>query len=589
MKKILVASLLGCLVCSGADVFSNVYFYSRGFGTDLDGDGKLDVETEGRDSLNGGYFAYDGVIGWDSLRFTNEWAHLPYRGTTNYVQSLYLRQGKHATGNWDIPVRLRLKNETVCAITEQTTANYTIFVRFRPDLTQPGGNSPILWFGNNSSNKRGVMIMLNNNYWRDDATTTLCVFYGLTSWYPPHDNYSLPVGNADEMRVSMGQWNDLVFSIKGKEMRVLLSRAGGSPDARHTFYDTKTLALGEHNLVPQSGAQLILGMEESNKEWYSMGSRFNAFRGSIQTLALWTNSMTEAEMRTVAAYPRMDRWRLGVENGTASEFGTAAVGAAVDVEGDTWAVPALAAANDSFTIRFPLDASGDAQMNEFVRIKGVDGGASAVLKVAVNGVPCTGVRAVKAGQWTSWFVPAESLLANATNEVVVTRVDAGDAFTFDVAAFGGSVQYGEDNGGTSENGSEWAMQNREYDLIGANWMDGTRALFGGGGDNPQSAYTNQLVRFSIPEDLQDDELDYRLTVRTTSEHRMVIFFNDEKIEPGASCYGARTYNIPAQLLRVTNEVNIINDEDYNGSYTGIDFMRFNVQEPPAPGTVMLLR
>ncbi len=621
----IVVGIIAVCTSMQADVYSNVYFWSRGLASDLDGDGQLDAN-EGRDSLNRTTFDYvvrnSGTTAEQPpISHTNEWAHLPYRGTTNFVHSLYLPQSviitnaEEGTG-YGYPCTIDIPNSVVKGLTTQERANYTIFMRFRPDAHQPYVNnySWLVRFGHSGGSKRGLMFGFAGvtdqvHHYGGDAglyytnrTAYLSIFYGGYCWNP----------NTTNARLNLGNWNDLVISADGPKIRVLLSRdgyiagfennydnssVGGSVVAWPTIYYEHTIPEGydlrpyDEKSVFQIGSESAVSGRHAYPPPSQNSNHWKAFRGAIQTIALWTNALTEAQMREAIAWPRMDKWRLGIEDGKANEFAAAAESAVVDVEGDIWAVPPLEAGK-SVTVRFPLDASGDAKMNQFVRIKGIENATPAVLKVAVNGTICEGTKTVQAGRFTRWFVPAELLKANATNEVTITRADAGSTpFRMDVVAFGGSVQYCEDNGSTHENHGEGRYQNTQYyDLIGGNWFEGNRAIFGGRG-NSTTTYTNQLVRFSLPEDVQGLNLDYRLTLRTAGNHRIDVFFNDTQLADGvvADHAGGLSYDISADLFKTVNEVNVVNVSDWvNGSYIGIDFIRLSVQKPPT-GMIMILR
>ncbi len=625
---VVVGFVAVCACCVQADVYSNVYFWSRGLATDLNGNGQLDAN-EGRDSLNRTTFSYTvrnagTTAEQPPISFTNEWAHLPYRGTTNFVHSIYLPQSVTVTdpetgAGYGYPCTIDIPNATISALTNQERANYTIFMRFRPDVNQP--HPSYTWlvnFGHNSGKdpvteipyKRGLMIgftaiTTNQHHYGGTSgpyytnyTSRVCIYYGGASFSPA------------DTSVNLGNWNDLIISCEGQKIRVLLSR-DLYIDGFENNYNISSISLwptiyrettadSSYDLRPygttkafQIGAESAISTRQEYKSPASSnGNQWKAFRGSIQTIALWTNALTEAQMREAIAWPRMDKWRLGIEDGKANEFAVAAEDAVVDVEGDTWALPPLAA-NGTMTINFPLDASGDAKMNQFLRIKGVDGGVNALLKVSVNGTPCEGSKVVQANRFTRWFVPSELLRANATNTLIVTRVDTGSTpFRMDVAAFGGSVQYGEENGTSNENHGEGRYQNTAfYDLIGGNWFEGNRAIFGSGGEG-KSSWTNQLIRFSLPTDLQNLNHDYRLTIRTVnSTHPFDLYFNGEKLAEGVTANGVagRSYDIPASFFKATNEVNFINVSDWvDGSYTGIDFLRLSVQKPPT-GMIMILR
>ena len=117
------------------------------------------------------------------------------------------------------------------------------------------------------------------------------------------------------------------------------------------------------------------------------------------------------------------------------------------------------------------------------------------LRVTVNGTDI-GAKAVAPGRATRWFVPESLLQAGVTNVLQVTRTDAGSTpVNIDVAYFGGSLQYGERDNSHYEFSVEGRYQSGKqniYPLIGANWFDGARAIFG---SNGSSAYTNTVITF----------------------------------------------------------------------------------------------
>ncbi len=604
LVRLICASIVAACAYVHADVYSNVYFWSRGLATDADGDGVMDIG-EGRDSLNRPEFNGFQEVRHDP-RYTNEWAHLPYRGTTNLVQAIYLPQKVEITdaaaGTGSIwPCSFRLLDTIKDTLAYQEKANYTFFMRFRPDVVQPGKAFILLNAGHGT--KRGIMLgcesikEVEHKYtWNGvsraytNRVGKFVFYYGGSAWAP----------DAARMQFYLGNWNDLVLSVDGQKVRLLLSCDGHvnsfgndygnssystSNGGLHTIYRDVSIN-AEYNLCPHNESKITLGGQNTKTiaQSYNAANGYNFFRGSIQMVAIWTNALMEAEMREAAAWPRMDKWRLGVEDGSADEFAAADAGAAADVEGDTWAVPALGA-NESVTIRFPLDASGDAKMNQFVRIKGVDGGAQASLKIFVNGTQCEDSKYVSSERFTRWFVPAELLQANATNSVVITRVDSGATpFRADVVAFGGSVQYGEQNGNTNENGLEGYNQNATYNLIGGNWFDGTRAIFGGGWSP-----STQAIQFSLPEDLQGKKLDYRMELRTIYNRDTVsVIFNGQTLTEGVAGGTEIALDVPAELFQTTNLLEVKNTGTTAGSYIGLDYVRFSVQKPKG-GLVLLVR
>lgn len=617
------AFVLGIAVVASADVYSNVFFWSRGIGGDADGDGLFD-KAELRDSVHPG-FSTTCVLGGVAPVYTNEWAHLPYRGTTNFVKSIYLSHpvtitNEETGAGYGRSSAIRIPSAVIEPLINAEKPSYTVYLRFKPDLDQPHPTySWILNMGNNGGatpRKRGLMIgfhgvtdvgyQYGEKYYYTNRLGSAHVMFGGAGW----------TVDSAHMRVGLGVWNDLIVSVDGTgekgKISVLHSRDGyswqffdsytnSSVNVWHTCYKEKAdIDQSVYDLRPNGN--MVLGSENHTGSVNSYtnhasinGNHWKSFRGQIQTLAFWTNALSEAEMREAIAYPRMDLWRVGLDNDAATEFYDATSGEPVDVEGDVWRVPALAA-GESATFRFPLDGWGEATMNEFLRIKSTSSSSPATLKVAVNGTACDGAKSVVPGRSARWFVPVSILKANATNEVVVTRTDAGTgAFTVDSVRFGGSVQFGHLNGSADEFTMEGNYQNNVYDLIGANFFDANRAIFGGT-DNVDSdgrkRFTNQIVRFSVPDDLMNRGDSYTLAYRVQSQpsQTLDVTLNGRTLVAGETADAvARTLDVPAAFLRPTNEVRFINSGVYEkGLYFGIDYFQFSVQKPAA-GLFLILR
>lgn len=616
---------IGIAAAASADVYSSVFFWSRGMGADKDGDGLFGAR-ELRDSVHPGFSATC-VPGASTVAYTNEWAHLPYRGTTNFVKSIYLSHpvtitnAETGAGYGDISA-IRIPSTVIEPLIAAEKPSYTVYLRFKPDLDQPHPSySWILNMGNNGNakpRKRGLMIGFNGvrdvgyqygeKYYYTNRLGTAYVMFGGAGW---------TVGSGS-VRVGLGVWNDLIVSVDGTgekgKISVLHSRDGyswqfgdsytnSSANVWRTCYsELPNIDQSVYDLRPNGN--MVLGSENhtGSRQVYfdhsptnANGNHWKAFRGQIQTLAFWTNALSEAEMREAIAYPRMDLWRVGLDNDAATEFYDAVTGEPVDVEGDVWRVPPLAA-GESATFRFPLDGWGEATMNEFLRIKSTSSSSPAALKVFVNGTPCDGAKSVTPGRSTRWFVPASLLMADATNEIVVTRTDPGDgAFTIDSVRFGGSVQFGHLDGSTYEFTMEGNYQNAVYDLIGANFFDASRALFGGTPNEEgyaRGAFSNQVVRFSVPDDLMNRGDSYALAYRVQSSpsQTLDVTLNGRTLVAGETADGvARTLDVPAAFLQPTNEVRFINTGVFKSNvYFGIDYFQFSVQKPAA-GLFLMLR
>ncbi len=617
MKKRLFAYAAAACIAGGMalssfgdDVYAKAFYWCRGMGVDANGNGKLD-SGELYDSLNlHAPASHD--IGSGRAVFTNQLVRMPYRGVLRQTQCLYLPQEVVVTNaetgtGYMYPNTFKLPSYVPNAIANNP--HFAIAIRFRPDSTQVQANYRwIFTCGHTSSaEKRGFMFGFvatgdhvssysSNRYVFTNKWATATLYYGSRSWQP----------NTDVCKINLDAWNDVVLSVDGQKISMLVSRDGyynprnatsvtNSTLAHYnTTYYTTTAPDG-YNVSPKPNSSFMIGSELSSSGSIAWSTNVNnnaakTFRGSIQSIAVWTNSLTEAEMRAAAAWPRMDLWRVGVENDATTEYNGSGSATTVDVDADRWSAPPALAAGGSITYRFPLNTTGEAQMPEVFRIKTTSSSGAGTLRVAVNGT-ALGSKLVSPGRATRWFVPETLLLAGATNVLQVTRTDAGSTpVNIDVASFGGSLQYGERDNSHYEFAMEGRYQNPSanvYQLIGANWFDAARALFGANGS---SAHTNTVITFDVPDEILQN-YDWRMRFRTgSSGHTVSMTLNGTDLGSYSSAAEYDDIVIPEGLLRATgNELKMANTAAYvSGRYFTPDYVRLYLVDRPN-GAMLIIR
>ena len=591
----------------GDDVYAKAFYWCRGMGVDANGNGKLD-SGELYDSLNL-HAPESSSVGANHPVFTNQLVRMPYRGVLRQTQCLYLPQQvvitNEATQTGVLrPNAFALPSYVANALADKP--HFAVAIRFRPDLTQ--SNKDYRWiFTCGHESMRGFMfgftatglhtVSYNSNKIKNTNQWANATFYcGGRGWQP----------NTDYCKINLDAWNDVVLSVDGQKISMLVSR-DGYYDSRtatsvtnstlawfNTTYYTATVPDG-YDVSPKPNKTFMIGTEQYSSDRVAWSTNVTAnttktFRGSIQSIAVWTNALTEAEMRAAAAWPRLDLWRVGVENDATTEFNGSGAAATTDVDADRWTAPAGLAAGGSVTFRFPLNTTGEAQMPEVFRIKPTSTSGAGMLRVTVNGADL-GTKAVAPGRATRWFVPETMLLAGATNVLQVTRTDAGGTpVSIDVASFGGSLQYGERDNSHYEFAMEGRYQNPSanvYQLIGANWFDAARALFGANGS---SAHTNTVIKFDVPEDILQN-YDWRMKFRTaTAGHTVSMSLNGTALGNYTSGTEHNDIEIPEGLLRTTgNELKMANTAAFiAGRYFAPDYVRLYLVERPS-GTMLILR
>lgn len=610
MKNTFVLSVLaGVLSFSGQSVtMGDADFYMRGMGEDANGDGFVQ-NTEFRDVLGKMNFA---SWKWDvsnigKVYYTNEWAYLPYRGVRRLVHGVYLPQelimnGDGVTGT-GYPNTIKPYAYVFNRITEQNR-NFTIHMRFKPDFDQPlGADKSIALFtlGYNKSANKGIRLVANNVtdvetvVWGEGYTgqkvktrvAAISMSYGQSGWTL-----------SDNCRIGLGVWNDLVFSYTGDKLAVLVCRDGhyfGDKDFRDTAangYNTRYEEKSDAVNNPRPDINGTMGFGGYNyvngQVSYPDGATANkldwtGFRGIVQTIAVWTNGMTEAEMRQVAAYPHPDRWQVGFENDAITEFASASSGAEVNVEVDKWAVPSLGPAQ-TVSFKFALSVEEDGLAGEYLRVKTTSASPAADLSVTVNGTELAG-KACSPGSAVAWFV-GKRLLKEGDNAITLRRTDAGTgAVGLDIVRFGGSLQYGKADGKAWEFVAE-SKALRNFDMVGGDWTSGSRALYGDDtsttGGRLISNWTYQDVTFRLPGDLLGAEA-YRLTWRLAANGggQCVILMNGTQIGGVNEGTDVQTVVVPTSLVNAdgVNVVRVCNKGPSTAaSMASIDFIRLSAYD-----------
>lgn len=173
--------------------------------------------------------------------------------------------------------------------------------------------------------------------------------------------------------------------------------------------------LGTENLVtgPQASAY-------SNKKYYE---------GDLAQLAFWDRALTDDEIHEAFKTPqRTGAAQVGFRNRSGDEFNGAAGTATVDLDKDQWRkFPAKLSAGDVWTMKTTLGADEYAK-SRLLTLETV-GGAGAALSAAVN--DGAAVAATVGADGTGVVFLPHARFVEGENTIVVTRTDAGAAFTLD--------------------------------------------------------------------------------------------------------------------------------------------------------------
>ena len=585
----------------GDDVFADAKAWFKGFATDLTGQG-------GEVTANSFVNALDGttqtaiVYGATGRRmvFSNEVVRLPGRGVSRQMQTVYFPQ--------TVTITNATENKGYC---EPTTAvfqnmqfgrNWSVMIRCRPDTTAPYVYKFLMSVGHHggAAIRKGVEFGFRDN---DTQKQRLLMFAGgsdmTTSWKMASASN---LANNTITNHCVDSWVDIVVVADGQKLSALFVNDALKTDSASGLGVSQFgYQYVQHpiELTPNS-TEIRIGAEASrnDKSVYPMGANDNAikaFRGSIQQVAFWDRSLSKEEMYRAVGYPRTDLWRVGVDNGSASEFsGTMPEGGA-DVDAERWPLQNGLASGQSVTLKFPLDKDYELATGQLLRWKSLPGSPKAVLAATVNGSSC-GTKSVNAGEWAQWFVRKPYLKAG-TNTVVITRVDtATGSVVADTVALGGGIQVGKFDGSNSEFSIESAGQRDLYAASG-NTRDLRRVILAGYGAS--SGRTNFQWRVNMPQEMAGQRR-WKLTVKVAANYGfsskyptlpLCIDLNGQEIlrEDVKNASLVSTLIDPEDLPAGENVFNFRNDHTETTSGLYISFDAFTLEPLNTDSTMLFLR
>lgn len=141
---------------------------------------------------------------------------------------------------------------------------------------------------------------------------------------------------------------------------------------------------------------------------------------------------------------------------------------------------------------------------------------------------------------------------------------------------GGSLQYGKRDSSNFEFVREYDAP-KTYDLIGGNWFDGRRIIFGQGASSGNLQYTNIVVNFSVPE-RQRNGYRWKLKWRFIGDGYTVMpVLNGKNLGNFASGATEQEVKLGEDDLQESNMLNIINMGS-KSSYVAVDYLRLSLYE-----------
>ena len=188
-----------------------------------------------------------------------------------------------------------------------------------------------------------------------------------------------------------------------------------------------------------------------------------AYRGLIQSFAVWNRQLTDAEIREAFAFPRADIARIGLADGAAGEFVKASPDGATVNANDWYGMPAALGPGEEVDIAFWLK-DYEHSLPQVLRITAAAGTSANIgLSVSVNGSVVPKELQVLAGATKSLLLPGELFLSG-SNTLHLANNSSGTV-RFDALALGGSWQVGYEDDSHTE-----LSRGTSMDVCDSHWL-----------------------------------------------------------------------------------------------------------------------
>ena len=592
MKRIKIAlfALAMAAVPAGAHVFDDAVFYFNG-GKDMNGNGYFDTgDLRNIVEANVSNTAYPAISNF--LRFTNEVVHCPYSGKTftsgciNFHPEITHTYTTNIVGdvtNVTIEARGRVSKIYINNVFKSVTgncSNYTVVVRFRRDAIRKLNGGFQDW-------------MLRIGYdWNGGGKGLAIGFNGasMTNRY-----FSIMAGrqsfNRDVNRwrstTETNSWTDVAVAVDGWKLKAWYMQEGDNQlrSAENTFtYNSTTLS----QFAAQPGWQVQLGSEQdataanslmyciTNGVTQSSQNSYKCWSGSIQQLAFWTRTLTDAEVRQALGGTAPVEMQVGLANGASTEFRSEA--SAVGTGNWEELNPSLAAGGSvsvTYTNAFKI------AVPQVLTLISTPASAPGSLLVKVNG---SAVKSVAVMPGHTNLVPiASKFFSTGVNTITLQRTDSGSSpLVLDAFSLGGSWVAGWN----SPSNDVFPAEHAQHDSVGT-WYAGStwHKLWRG-----VTSSLSITINFPVEKRLLDRgyTFRYRHRIVRAGQRHIDLILNGETIYAGIPPGGVNTFNLPSEKL--VDGVNTLQLKPTNG---GSDFSCFSYHlvefEAPPEGTILIMR
>ena len=593
MKKIQIAlfALAMAAVPAGAHVFDDAVFYFNG-GKDVNGDGYFNTgELRNIVDANASNTARPTIANFH--RMTNEVVHCPYSGKTftsgciNFPQEITHTYTTNIVGdvtNVTVEARGRVSKVYIDNVFKDVTgncSNYSVVVRFRRDAVPKVANDFQDW-------------MLRIGYEWNNGGRGLAIGYNgspMTNRY-----FTIMAGqqylNKNDVRwkstTETNAWTDLAVAVDGWKVKIWYMQENDNQlrSAEKTFsYNSSTLS----QLAAQSNWQIQLGSEQdvsststviyamTNGVKKSSSNAYKCWAGSIQQLAFWTRTLTDAEVRQALGGTAPVELQVGLANGASTEFRgeTSAAGT-----GNWEELSPSLAAGGSLSLTYTNDFA--IMVPQVLTLIPTPASASGALRVKVNGSLVKSV-AVMPGH-TNLVPVASTFFRSGANTITLERTDAGASpLVLDAFSLGGSWVAGR----SSSSNDVFPAEHAQYDSVGT-WYAGStwHKLWRG-----VTSSLSITLNFPVEKRLLDRGYTFRYRHRLVygGNRQMDLILNGTTIKSGViPPVGVNTFDLPSEVLVDGNNTLQLKPSGGGGNFSCFSYHLVEFEAPP-DGTLLIIR
>ena len=447
-------------------VFNDAVYWFRG-GMDKNGNGVIDVG-EAFDDLHANDLSHANhgrmaVNGWmENCEFVTEDVVLPAYGADAPRELQYLRlnndftkeevkedgsivtnvfpvamnpyeifSGHNISNKYSIVLRMRLESDP--SRTEyffrigNSAEDPDLMIRFQPDSTWVKSTSKYVQAFRRRRNADGT-ISKNSA----EAASFSKVSDDIGLWAPTN------------------KWFDMSIVVGDGKLRM-----GIAVSDKPGFYGHQTINFNETDMITEvdianpTAYALFATQYRSSPDSATSWGPSACFRGSVQQIAIWDRMLSDNEVMEAFGMPRPAIFRVGLANGSSSEFGGIRSSATQVIDGlGLWRnVANTMAPGDTWTVNF--DAMCDeAGLPQIFSMHALPSSSPADISVSLNGV-LLGTKRVFAKSRVFWPVP-ENAVVSGSNTLTIRRNGGSGDFILDAMELGGSFGVGTVNNSHNE-------------------------------------------------------------------------------------------------------------------------------------------